>query len=188
MKHLYLLLTFFCLTACKTDSIDKNPEAYLSDLEQKNFKYSIIRYTGRLAKKATHQSKFNQEFDQEYKALAEATDLAFYYPDPKSGEIYFAVTKIAPSLTLKKIATVGKLKKDNLGNIIAYEEAFRTWKMAEPELLQKTELLFLKYIKGEDLMGFYTANSLPEFYIEFPDQTTYYDVKNRIWKTVVEQN
>lgn len=182
MKHFCLLFTIIiCITACKPEKINTNPEAYLSELDQKNFNYSIIRYTGRLAKKATHKTKFESKFDDEYLALAEASDLAFYYPDAKTGELYFAITKIAPSLKLKKTATVGKLKKDASGNIVSYEEGFRTWKMEEPELLQKTELLFLKYIKGEDLTPYYTKNSQPEFYIEFPDENTYFDTKNRIW-------
>jgi len=181
MKHFYLLLALLFLIGCKKEAINTSPNTYLSELEQKNFNYSIIRYTGRLAKKATHKTKFESKFDEEYLALAEASDLVFYYPDSKTGEIYFAITKIAPSLKIKKVATVGKMKKDASGTIEMYEEAFRTWKMEEPELLQKTELLFLKYVNGEDLSPYYTKNSQPEFYIEFPDENTYYDTKNRIW-------
>ncbi|WP_291114117.1 hypothetical protein [Flavobacterium sp. UBA6135] len=181
MKHFYLLLTLLFLIGCKKEAINTNPNSYLSELEQKNFNYSIIRYTGRLAKKATHKTKFENKFDQEYLALAEASDLVFYYPDSKTGEIYFAITKIAPSLKIKKVATVGKMKKDASGTIEMYEEAFRTWKMEEEELMQKTKLLFLKYINGEDLSPYYTKNSQPEFYIEFPDENTYFDSKKRIW-------
>jgi hypothetical protein len=181
MKHFYLLLALLFLIGCKKEAINTSPNTYLSELEQKNFNYSIIRYTGRLAKKATHKTKFESKFDEEYLALAEASDLVFYYPDSKTGEIYFAITKIAPSLKIKKMTTVGKMKKDASGTIEMYEEAFRTWKMEEPELLQKTELLFLKYVNGEDLSPYYTKNSQPEFYIEFPDENTYYDTKNRIW-------
>ena len=59
----------------------------------------------------THKTKFESKFDEEYLALAEASELVLYYPDSKTGEIYFAITKIAPSLKIKKVATVGKMKK-----------------------------------------------------------------------------
>ncbi|HRE77564.1 MAG TPA: hypothetical protein PLL09_07045 [Flavobacterium sp.] len=186
MKYVLIFISLFYLVGCEKESNNIDPNSHLSEVEQNNFNYSIIRYTGRLAKKATHETKFDEKFDEEYTALANACDLLFYYPNSKTGEIYFAITKIAPSLKIKKVATVGKLKKDDKGNIVTYEEAFRTWKMEESELKQKTELLFRKYINGEDLSAYYTKNSQPDFYIEFPDDNTYYDKTDKIWISKIE--
>ena len=45
----------------------------------------------------------------------------------------------------------------------------------------KTKLLFEKYLNDENLTPFYTENSKGEFYIEFPDNNTYYDKNQRKW-------
>jgi len=177
----FLFLLTFLLSCTKSSEIE--PEKYLNSKEIDAFKYSISRYVGKLAKKATHETKFEQRFDSEYLNQAENMELIFYYIKPDTEEHFFAIAKIAPSLKIKKTVTVGKLKKDSQGGIVQYEEIFRTWKMEEPELIEKTKILFSKSIKGEDLSKFYTKNSQPEFYIEFPDDVTYYDTQKRKWVT-----
>ncbi len=183
MKNIsFLFILLFTVLSCKENKINADPNASLTVAEQESFKYSVSRYINRLARKAAHDSKFNHEFDQEYKEMAERNDLLYYYEDEKGG-IYFAIAKIAPSLTLKKAATVGRLKIDSQGNITEYEEGFRTWKMPEEELREKTGILFEKYYKGEDLSGYYTENSNGEYYIEFPDRLTTYNKEKRQWHT-----
>ena len=64
-----------------------------------------------------------------------------------------------------------------------YEEICRTWKMEIPELKSKTKVLFDKIANERSVTEYYTENSQPEFWIEFPDKMNYYDTKERSWKT-----
>ena len=180
MKYILFSVISLFLFSCKQE-ITIEPSAYLNGKEQFEFKYSLSRYIDQLPKKASVETKFDEEFDEEYRKRSENADLLFYYVDRKTGEIYFAISKIAPSLIVKKVVTAGKLKKNAEGTIIEYEEEFRTWKMEEAELKVVSELLFNKYIKGEDLSPFYTRNANGKFIIEFPDENVLYDKEKRVW-------
>ncbi len=181
MKYLSLVLLLI-ITSCREEQKNCNPDTYLSKKEQDSFNYKIIRYIQRLPKYATEENKFDAQFDADYKNSLKDCSLLFYYKD-KENNIYFAISKIAPSIKLKKTATVGKLKLDSNDAITYYEEVFRTWKMEIPELKTKSRLLFEKYIDGKDLSEFYTKNAKGEFFIEFPDDINYYDIKLRKWET-----
>jgi hypothetical protein len=181
MKYLSLFLLFI-ISSCEQKQINCNPDTYLSKTEQDSFNYKIIRYIQRLPKYATEENKFDTQFDVDYKNSLKDCSLLFYYVD-KENTIYFAVSKTAPSIKLKQTATVGKLNLAANGSITYYEEVFRTWKMEPNELATKTKMLFTKFIKNEDLSDYYTINSNPEFYIEFPDDINYYDIKLRKWET-----
>ncbi|WP_100610260.1 hypothetical protein [Confluentibacter lentus] len=184
MKYFILLLLFIPLLSCQNKELDINPKIYLTEDQEEAFKYAVIRYVDRLAPKATHETKFNQQFDSNYQLQAKQVDLLFYYED--KGETYFAITKIAPSLKVKKVATVGKLKMDGNNNITYYEEIFRTYKMEETPLFQKTALMFKDVIQNKDVKKYEFKNSKPEEYIEFPDANTYYDSKKRQWISTLE--
>ena len=182
MKYLVLFIFSISLLSCNK-SFDIKPSGYLTSDQQEEFKYSIIRYIEGLPANTTNKNKFDTIFNKEYKIKAKKSDLLYYYKDEPANTVYFAITKIAPSIKLKKNATVGKVKYNAKGEIVEYEEAFRTWKMEEKELVQKTNMLFNKYIRNEDLTPYYSKNSNPEFFIEFPDDNTYYDKKSRVWIT-----
>ncbi|MFY8187031.1 MAG: hypothetical protein ACOVLC_03645 [Flavobacterium sp.] len=182
LVKLIVILLFALVSCTKKEKIDSNPNNYLSATEQESFKYSIVRYFHKLPKNVYEKTKFNTEFDSVFKSIAEKSDLYHYYKNSETNETYFAVTRIAPSLKLKKVATIGKLKMEN-DSIVYYEEICRTWKMEEDELKTKTAMLFEKVLNEEDMSPYFTKNSNPEFYIEFPDDVNYYDVKDRIWKS-----
>ena len=101
----------------------------------------------------------------------------------KGGYRYFLISRRAPSIHDKRVATGGKLKLDASGNVVEYEEVFRTWKMLEPDLIKKGILLFDKMVKGQSLERYLTKHSWPEEYIEFPDETVYFDKASRKWTT-----
>lgn len=183
IKFIYSLFILVLFYSCQKEPQKILPSDYLTVAQVESFKYEIIRYTDKLAKNATHETKFESQFDSIYQLKAKSAELYHYYVDEKSNEIYFAIARIAPSLKVKKVVTVGKLTKDADGKIVSYEEAFRTWKMEIPELKTKTKLLFEKYIDGEDLTPYYTKNSNGEFYIEFPDDNTFYDKNTRKWQS-----
>ena len=180
MKYLYCIL-FLTLISCIEEPKNILPKTYLNVNQQEQFKLKIIRYIERLPKYATENNKFESKFDEEYLKMASNSELLFYFKN-NGNIIYFAITKIAPSIKIKKTATVGKVKFDAKKAIISYEEVFRTWKMVPKELEEKTEMLYRKLINNEDLTSYYTKNSNPEFYIEFPDEHTFYDTINRTWK------
>jgi len=175
-----LLLCLLVFGSCKKN-ID--PSGQLSAIEQENFKYAISRYINKVPEKVTVDRRFEATKDTYYRDMAKKNDLLFYYKDEPTHTVYFAIAKIAPSIKLKKNATVGKVKYNEKGEIVEYEEEFRTWKMEEEELIEKTNILFNKYIRNEDLTPYYTKNSNPDLFIEFPDDYTFYDKESRLWKT-----
>ncbi len=180
MKTYFYLLILMITFSCQKD-ISSNPNDYLSNDEIATFKSNIVHYFEKLPKKATHRTKRDTTYIDYYTKKAETADLLHYYKND-DGFIYFAVAKIAPSLKLKKVATIGKLKIEN-DSIFYYEEIARTWKMEVPELKEKSSILFDKIVKGKDVSNYYTKNSQPDFWIEFPDDHTYFDTPARQWKT-----
>lgn len=179
----FIVFSFLMFIGCqqKKTIVDSNPLTYLSKDAQLEFKYRIVRYFDKLPKKVSHENKFDAEYDSIYKLKAQNADLYHYYISEKTKEIYFAVTRIAPSIKLKKVATIGKLTLNDQDSIVSYEEICRTWKMEEEELKEKTAFLFNKVVNNEDLTPYYTLNSQPEFYIEFPDEKNVFDVSSRSW-------
>ena len=180
MRVTLLLCSLLLVLSCQKNR-DVEPINYLSETEQFDFKYKLVRYFEGLPKKATHQTKFDSIFDDYYKSKAEQCNLLYYFKDDSNG-VYFAIAKIAPSITVKKVATIGKVSFDTNNEIVYYEEIARTWKMPEEELAEKSKILFLDIIQGNDISKYYTKNSQPELFIEFPDDVTYFDTKDRSWK------
>lgn len=180
MKTYFYLFILLITFSCQKD-IASNPSDYLSEAETLAFKSKIVRYFEGLPKSANHQTKWDTTHQAYYTKKAEVADLMHYYQS-EDGYIYFAVAKIAPSLKLKKVATIGKLKVEK-DSIVYYEEIARTWKMELPELEEKTKIIFDKIVHGKDVSQYYTKNSDPEFWIEFPDDQTVYEVELREWQT-----
>lgn len=180
MKTYYFIIILLITISCQKD-IASNPTDYLSKEEISVFKSSIVRYYEGLPKNASHQTKWDNTHHDYYTKKAAATDLLHYYKND-DGYVYFAVAKVAPSLKLKKVSTIGKLKIEK-DAIVYYEEICRTWKMEIPELKEKTKILFDKIVNDKDVSNYYTKNSDPEFWIEFPDDQTTYNTKLREWQT-----
>ncbi|MFC3198158.1 hypothetical protein ACFOET_11100 [Parapedobacter deserti] len=157
------------------------PDNHLSAAQQDSFKYEIIRFVGRLPKRATYATKFESRFDEPYRLMARAMELDKYYYNPSDDYIYFEMSRIAPSLYEKYVATGGRLKRDDQGKIVEYEEIYRTWKMAREDLEEKTAIFFDHMVKGKDLSSFYTVNVGDTEHIEFPDEHTYFDKNERRW-------
>lgn len=181
IKQLSILVLTALLFSCSEKKLNVDVKTHLNIEQQKNLKYDVIRYIQDLPRNATQQNKFDTIFDAPYKKMADSLDILNAYKNLESDTLYFAVAKIAPSLKLKKVATVGKLVYDKNHKIQYYEETFRTWKMEVPELKETTEMLFKKFIQGKDLSEFYTKNSNGKFIIEFPDDNNKYDTKSRQW-------
>jgi hypothetical protein len=180
---LICLIVFISCSNSNNPNIDVNHQ--LSRAEQKEFVASMIRYMGRLAPKATHQTKFSSEFDEHYQKEISSYRLEYYHKAGDTGTVYFLATRAAPSLYERRTATAGKIGTNESGYITFYEEKFRTWKMAQDELMQKSELLFTKFIEGGDLTQFYSEHSGGEEYIEFPNEHTFFDREERRWMSTL---
>lgn len=161
-----------------------NPENQLSPEEIQNFKYQIVRYFERLPNKVSEENKFQASNDEYYRGKAEEAKLLYYAPQ-SNGDIYFAITKIAPSMKEKRVATVGKTRLSG-NEVTYYEEKFRTWKMEVPELEETTAKLFQEYLQDRDLERYQTQFTDPEYIIEFPDPNNTFDTLQRRWRMAHE--
>ncbi len=186
MKYpgLFALFVSLLLSFCKNTSsspVGHKPEPEVAQ----ELLAKIIRYTGHLPKKANHETKFDSIYDQFYASEMQKHRIDLYYQDEKTGEIYLLVSRIAPSLSVKRVATGIRMRMEG-DSIVYYEEVFRTWKMPEPELAEKGALLYRKMVRGEDLKPYLPQYSGKEEYIEFPDEHTRFDVERRRWVTDLE--
>ena len=152
----------------------------LSQEEAIQFKTKIIRYIARKPEKASLKTKFDSYFDSYYSEQVRLNDLTHYYKT-KNGKIFFIITRIAPSITLKKVATGGYVVFNEKGDVESIEEVFRTWKKIPEELESTSEFLFEKMVNEEDLSPYYTENSNGKEIIEFPNSEVKYDKNQRTW-------
>ena len=74
----------------------------------------------------------------------------------------------------------GKVRYDDKGRLIEYEEIFRTWKMPGDSLNVRGAMLFDRMVKGKDLSLFYSKFQ-GDKYIEFPDERFSFDKKLKLW-------
>lgn len=181
--RLTLLLILFLVFSC-SERPKYAPERYLSADQQKLFKQEIARYAAKPPRRVTDTLRFDTAYADHYKREAAQLDLMAYYIDQASGMHYFLVARIAPSIQTKWVATGGKLRYDEKGNVSEYEEVFRTWKLPRKELEERSRYLFDLMVKGEDLTPYYTATAGFN-YIEFPDENVYFDKKSRSWKSKI---
>lgn len=169
------------LTACQPDiSIDEQ----LSPEAQSQLQYDISRYVAHLPAAATHETKFEAQFNDYYKVESDKIYPKFFYNDRKSKRNYFLITRIAPSIHQKYVALGGYFIRGE-SEFDEYVEVFRTWKFTEDELMPKAEMLFKKMIKGADLSRFYPEVTSDQ-YIQFPNEDTYFDKAARVWVSTRE--
>lgn len=188
MKHILVYsILLFALAACtstpekaQADIVIANPLDSAASFE---FKYSIIRFAGKLPGKADHQTKFNSNFDEHYIKLASNHSLDYLVKVKDLNRTYFMLSRIAPSIKLKKVGVGGFVDYNQDGTILRYRELFRTWKMVPETLEVKGKMLFEKMVAGEDLSPYYPENSNGEEYIEFPNKDAYFDTLHQRWET-----
>lgn len=177
MKFVFGLLILALLLGSCAPSY--NPDDHLSKKEQYDLQWKIIRYLGRAPEGLMFEERFYKAYDSHYEKQMGLHRLDALYE--KAGTYYFLISRRAPSIQDKRVATGGKMKLNERGELAEYEEVFRTWKMPEQDLAKKGVLLFDKMVKGESLDQYLTKNSWPEEYIEFPDDVTYFDTASRQW-------
>jgi hypothetical protein len=178
MRSVLNLLVLVLLIACGGNK-DYKPESWLSSEEQDKLMMSVIRYVGKPPENVGSNEKFDVRYNAYYQQLAGRHKLDMYYLDDEGNE-YFLISRAAPSLYEKRVATGGVLRRNESGVLIEYEEKFRTWKMKGDDLARKGAILFEAMTKGHPLSQYQMPLSKEEF-IEFPDLRTYYDKSERAW-------
>lgn len=177
------LVSIFCLSliviGCNTNP-NYDPSAFLNGKEKDEFIWKIIRYTAKAPDGLLFEERFYPAYDSFYRHQASRHKLEAYYINEKN-EHFFLISRPAPSMVEKRVATGGIAIFDEKGNLIEYEEIFRTWKMIPDTLKRRSLMLFDKMVKHEDLSFFLTRNSNGEEYIEFPDDLNYFDKEKRRW-------
>jgi len=181
MKLKYIAFITCALAACKTKE-SYLPQDHLSPQRHDEVMSKIIRYVGRKPEKATDSTKFLSKHDQHYLKQVASHKLDLYY-NSDEGDQFFLISRVAPSIHVKHVATGGRFKMNEMDSLVEYEEIFRTWKMPYDTLMNRAGLLFDKMVKGESLESYFTKNSGGVEYIEFPDDNVYYDKQARKWKS-----
>lgn len=180
MKTLSSIIPLILLALLGCGPVSYNPADHLTTQQQEDFKWKIIRYIGRSPDGLTPDERFYPQYDSHYRDQQALHALDAWYE--KNGTVYFMLSRRAPSLTEKRVATGGTVRFDANNNIEFYEEQFRTWKMVPDTLKKRSMFLFDLMVKGQSLEPYRTINSKGVDYIEFPDERTWYDVKDRAWK------
>lgn len=186
MKVCIVILLSIIIISCGSQG-SYQPNDQLTPQEQDKIVTSIIRYVGKRPEKANDSTKFSAQYDEHYLDQVSKHTLALYYQS-QDGQHFFLMTRKAPSIYEKYVATGGKFRINDADSLIEYEEVFRTWKMVSDTLNKRSFILFDKMVKGESLNQFLTKNSKGVEYIEFPDDHVFYDKVNRTWKSDLYQS
>ena len=177
-----ILTSIFLITVVVGCSTKNNYQVseHLTPQQQDEIMWKIIRYIGRAPEGLTFEERFYAPYDSAYREQAKLHKFDAYFI--KGDTHYFLVSRKAPSLIDKRVATGGKfvLTKDSV--ISDYEEDFRTWKMVPDTLTKRGMFLFDKFVNRESLAQYETKNSGGVEYIEFPDERTYFDKASKQWK------
>jgi hypothetical protein len=173
------LVTGFVVLACNKQD-EYNPNLYFSKTLQDSIVKQSIRYSAKLPPQATHETKFNSEFNGYYNKAFQEYDFRRCYPIPNDSGYYFLMTRKARSIWPAREAIGGKLKVNGTTRVTDYEEVFRTWKMTEDTLNTRAFELFELMVKGKDLEP-YRSKHKGDRYIEFPDDRFYFDRTKKRW-------
>jgi len=163
-----------------------DPDESLNAQQKDELMMTLVRYIAKAPENVGDTEKFDKKHDAYYQQRASQCRLERYYNNHDVE--YFLISQPAPSLTEKRHATGGRIRIGDEGAIVDYEEVFRTWKMVPDTLKERSYLLFEAMVKGESLDKYMTKNSMPVEYIEFPDDKTYFDKRDRRWKTKTAEN
>lgn len=182
MKHIIFIGIFIALAtgACSTKN-NYEVSTHLTPQQQDEMMWKLIRYIGRAPEGLTFEERFYKPYDSVYQEQAKLHKFDAYFV--KGNTHYFLVSRRAPSLVDKRVATGGKFMLGEDNKIDEYEEVFRTWKLVPDTLAKREMVLFDKFVKGESLESYQTRNSNGIEYIEFPDERTYFDKNLKQWQT-----
>jgi hypothetical protein len=172
----FLLLLIVLANGCTSGT---NPDKFFTKDQQTKIIQQSVRFSTKLPPGATHETKFNPEFNPYYELATAEYDIRACAPE--SDGYYFLMTRKARSIWPAREAIGGKLKIDKDYNLLDYEEEFRTWKMTEDSLNARSMELFDIMVKGKDLTP-YRSKYKGDRYIEFPDDRWYFNKTDKRWR------
>lgn len=166
--------------SCSTKSKDYSVLGCLTTEQQSAILSEMVHYASRLAPQATHETKFNPEFDWYYnRAVSECT--VVFCNDKGENQYELLVTRKARSITPMKDAIALEIQLNEKGYISTYKEVFRMWKMPEDTLLKRGKFLFDLMVRDGDLSLYYSKFQRDQ-YIEYPDDRFSFDTLKRRWR------
>lgn len=180
MRILFSFILIFTIVSCQeaNDSKKYEPNLVFNKGQQDSMTYALIRYMGKLPRHANHTNKFDSKFDSAYQQIAQKHILLAIHQD--KNQFYFMYARLAPSLVEKYVAVAGRIEVMN-GEMVSYNELFRTWKKPMEELKPLAFKLFNEMVQGKELSKYYPENSGNEYIIEFPSKEVYFDTLSRTW-------
>lgn len=181
IKNLFIVFVLIANLFGCTQERNYDPIAHITVKEQDSMVWRIMRYVARPPDGLSYQERFYKGYDPHYLEQQSLHHLDAYFIDEDNNH-FFLLSRRAPSLVDKRVATGGKLKFSEEGKLLSYEEVFRTWKMVPDTLKKRSLFLFDKMVEGQSLDPYLTTNSKNVEYIEFPDEHNYYDKTERMWK------
>ena len=179
--YLSAIIWFVLLNGCSNKKSNPNPDSCLTIEMQKRLLQGMVRYASKLPPEATHETKFNPEFNWYYhKAVAECRIL-YCFLSQEDSTCQLLVARQARSITPMEEGIALRIKFDHKNGFDLYDEVFRTWKMPADTLQVRGKFLFDRMVKGEDLTLYYSKFQEDRF-IEFPDDRFTFDVEARKWR------
>jgi hypothetical protein len=173
-----ILLLILAVQGCKKEGY--NPDRFFTREQQTSLIKQSVYYSTKLPPGATHETKFNSEFDSYYDIATSEYDMRACHRDRDSA-YFFLMTRKARSIWPAREAIGGKFSIDHKQKLLTYEEIFRTWKMTEDTLNVRAFELFELMLEGKDLTPF-QAKYKGDRYIEFPDDNFYFDKATTRWR------
>ncbi|WP_299251952.1 hypothetical protein [uncultured Cytophaga sp.] len=179
MKQNILFITILLLlttVSCTKKSLDLNPNSYLSEEQQMDFKIDLCRYTEKLPPRTSMEMRWDTAVLKYYKHDAEFMNLVKLYKN-EEGVYYFYITRIVPSIRQgERRAIAGKCKFTNK-KISDVEEIFVSI-IESPEVLEEHSIGLLSEVIKTDKAPI--ANKL----VEWPNDYFYYNKSTNQWDRV----
>lgn len=178
MKRIAPLITLISIIcfSCTTNTLDLNPDSYLSKGEQMDLKIDLSRYIEKLPPRISMEMRWDTAALKYYTHDARLMNLVSLYKNP-DGMYYFYITRIVPSVRQgERRAIAGKCKFAN--KRISEIEEFFVSNVEKPEVLEEhAEELLTEVIKTDKAP---VANKL----VEWPNDYFYYNKGTNQWDRV----
>jgi hypothetical protein len=178
-RHFSLrIVILFAFCSCQPNDpyqVDK----YFSKEKADKIIEQSVRYSAKLPKTGTHETKFSSKFDEYYIQVAKDYDFR-RCSRSSNNEYFFLMTRKARSIWPAREAIGGSLKINAENRLTDYAEVFRMWKMTEDTLNIRAFELFDLMVKGKDLTP-YRSKYKGDRYIEFPDDKNSWNSSEKRW-------
>ncbi|HEX5172452.1 MAG TPA: hypothetical protein VFW11_24920 [Cyclobacteriaceae bacterium] len=181
LKDLLLLYLLLNLLSCEKKNNDFSPQQCMSPELQSKFLKIMVHYSSKLAPQATHETKFNSDFNWYYDRAERECKILFCHYNKQDSSYSLLVAREARSIKPMKEGIAVKAKFDSRGGFENYNEIFRMWKMPEDSLVKRGKFLFNRMLNGEDLTLYYSRFQQDRF-IEYPDDRFTFDPSLRRWR------